>query len=152
MQNSDTPAIIYLVVIQYENSTSRSMDDAADKVGQRKRSRRAEDEWAHHQFHSSSLCSRVCALDAFTAGDRESGKSTLPSPCVPSSSSKSDVDACACAAAGAGAGVGDVESGESVAANGFDEIDTEPADAGPGEESAESSDCETSESSTDARF
>ena len=108
--------------------------------------------WAHHQFHSSSLCSHAPALADSTGGDRESGTSTLPSPYGPLSSSKSDSDACACLATGAGAGVGDVESGESVAANGFDEIDTEPADAGPGEESAESSDCETSESSTEARF
>lgn len=113
---------------------------------------RPRDEWLRHQFHSSSLCSRAPVLTDFTDGERESGTSTLPSPCGPSSSSNNDADARACDATGADAGVGDVESGESVAENGFDEIETELPDAGPGDASAENSDCETSESSTDARF
>lgn len=117
---------------------------------------RGDTNWLY-QFHSSSLWSFV-----FTDGVRllveleeplESGTITLPRPCASLSSSKSECVLAEDAIIGGGVEAeGDVERGESVAANGLEETDTDVPDEGPGEARAEKNVCDTSERIIDARF
>ena len=121
--------------------------------------------WASHQFHSSSSSSRLLLLllslragDGVGASGLCCGRSTLPSAGASSSSSRSD---CALApdAEGEGneVGVGDELSGESDAAKGLEEMETDVAvEEGVGEDAAgvnaAKSELAASEKRRDARF